>query len=113
MNQAAIPILTAAFVSCIMLLAMRWAPWSQSIKNNRMVQYVLGVLGLLLPFSYLLVMWKEWMILTAIWSITIAGGAVILAARELDVRIARDERLEAAEREASELRPEGKRGTKI
>jgi hypothetical protein len=101
--QTAIQIAVAAVVSALALLVEHYAPGKTS---NVVINYVLGVLALILPLSGLMVVWAMWTVLIAIWVIVAVGGVAVMTAYWIDSYQALLVRAENAEREAEMLRPE-------
>lgn len=92
-----------ALVSALMLWVEHYAP----VKAKHLtVNYILGVLALVIPYSGLLACWGLWQALAAIWSVVVAGGVAVLAAYALDHYLMLHGRVKAAEMEAQLLRPE-------
>jgi hypothetical protein len=106
MTPAWLEILTACIVTCILLMAVHWAPWGATVKDSLPVQMLLRCLAFVLPASYLFCIWQEWIALAAVWAclvVSVVMGAILLS---IDKSLEMGERLDAAEREAKKLRPE-------
>lgn len=96
-------IAVTALVSALILLVEHYAP----VKAGHLtMNYALGVLALIVPFSGLLVLWGLWMVLAAIWIVVATGGAAVLAAYGFDHYLVLRKRVNAAEMESQLLRPE-------
>lgn len=76
----------ACLIAALLLFVEHWFPWHLVIGRElpRPAAYVLGVLALMLPFSGLLVYWRSWQALIAVWAVVASGGAAVLGAYALD-----------------------------
>jgi len=101
-------ILIAALVTTLILLVEHYFPWPAILGRElrRVEAYVCGVLAIHLPLSVLLLLWSLWNALAALWTLTVAGGAVVLASHILDHYLDIRIRARIAEREALSLRPD-------
>lgn len=99
-----IAILTAAFVGSVIIMALHWAPWSVKAREKHINSTVMGAIAILIPFSYLLIMWQSWIILATIWIITCASGATILICKAIDSHIEMTSRVETSERAEKKLK---------
>lgn len=83
---------------------LHWFPWKRCLRGRdlpRPAAYVLGVLGLMTPFSIWLFEQGEIYILNMLWLVILAGGMSVLAAYGLDHYFELELRdIEAHEREA-------------
>lgn len=96
-------IAVTALVSALMLWVEHYAP----VKARHLtVNYILGVLALMLPFSGLLIAWQQWLVLSAVWVVVVSGGVAVMAAYGIDQYLALHGRMKAAEMESQLLRPE-------
>jgi 4-hydroxybenzoate polyprenyltransferase len=102
--QPALEIVIAALVSSLLLLVEHYAPGGQ--RTNVVGNYILGVLALILPLSGLMIMWRLWPVVIAIWAIVAAGGLTVMGAYAIDSYRAMVQRVKAAEIENKLLRPE-------
>jgi cobalamin biosynthesis protein CobD/CbiB len=98
-----VQIAVTALVSALILLVEHYAPVK---APHPIVNYVLGILALVIPFSGLLAFWQLWGALAAIWSVVLTGGLAVMAAYGIDHYLALHGRVKAAELEAQLLRPE-------
>jgi hypothetical protein len=105
-SSQVIQISVAALFSGVLMLMIHWSPWTKVIGDRLLVRYVMGVLSIVLPFSGLLILWKSWLVLLAIWAIIFIGGSCTVIAYGVDSWLSKSDRLTAAEREAKKLRPE-------
>lgn len=110
MTPVWLEILTACVVASVLEMAIHWAPWPATVKKSLQVQFMLRCLAFLLPASYLLATWHNWVALAAVWSCLVVCVIVIAALISLDRSIERAERLDIAEKEAKKLRPEVQHG---
>lgn len=82
---------------------MHYLPWRQLLKGRdlpRPAAYILGVLGLMVPFTVWLIRNDLFGVAISLWRVIVAGGLVVMALYGLDhyIHLAwRD--LEATERE--------------
>lgn len=83
---------------------LHYFPWKRLLRGRdlpRPAAYVLGVLGLMLPFTAWLSEHGQFEIMKILWQVILAGGLSVLAAYGLDRYIELELRsIEAAEREA-------------
>ena len=79
-------ILITALTAGSLLLAEHYAPWRLVLRRKlpRIVAYILGVLALVVPLTVLYALWAAWQAVLALWVVTLAGGAVVLACYALD-----------------------------
>lgn len=96
----------AVLVSILTLWVQHWGPWQMIAKKkfSQTTNYVMGVLALQIPLSALLVIWRQWEVLVAVWAITIFGGLGVMGAYTLDNWIETRERAEISEQEGRLLR---------
>jgi len=82
MTEAFVTATTVAFIE----LTLHWFPWQLLMRRKlpRLAAYVLGVLGMMLPFTILLLYWKEIHTLIALWIILGAGGLAVMGAWAID-----------------------------
>ena len=89
-------------VVALSLLLEHWAPW-QKIFQRRfhvVVNYMLGVLALIVPLTVLYWTWGSLREIVALWSVVVAGGLTVMLAYAVDDWAeARLARREAEERE--------------
>lgn len=82
---------------------LHYFPWRLILKGRdlpRLIAYMLGVLGLVGPFTAWLLEQGEWAITQALWMVVIFGGASVLALYGLDHVIGMEWKVkEGAERE--------------
>lgn len=80
------PIFTAALIAALMQAVLHLFPWQMIFPHGlpRLLAYILGVLGFLLPVSGLFVFWQEWASLAALWAAVIASGLAVLKLYGLD-----------------------------
>lgn len=110
MNMLIAAILPVLLLSVLHLLRLLWWPqmWTW-------LRYVLGVLGLILPLTWLLIEWQSWQELLALWVMVVSGGIAVLlafgieeivAARRRDQQtVEREKALLESVREQDEQRP--------
>lgn len=103
-----IRIAIAALVAALILLVEHYLPLTTWFGRqlHATTNYILGMLGILLPLTGLLIIWQLWMAIAAVWIITIVGGLVVIGAYALDAWQAMRRRIQTAELEAQLLRPE-------
>lgn len=102
-----IQIAIAALLSVLILLVEHYLPLQAWFgKLHATTNYILGMLGILLPLTGLLILWHAWMAIAAVWAITIAGGLAVIGAYLLDAWQAMRQRVRMAELESQLLRPE-------
>jgi hypothetical protein len=79
-------ILAATLITALLLLVEHWFPWRQLVKREMdlLARYVIGTLGLLVPFAILLASWQQWQALIALASIVVAGGLSVMGAYAVD-----------------------------
>ena len=66
---------------------MHYFPWRLVLRGRelpRLVAYVLGVLGLMVPFTIWLIELGEWDIIQALWLVLVSGGSSVLILYALD-----------------------------
>jgi hypothetical protein len=75
------PIITATIVAFVEL-TLHWFPWDLMLRRKlpRLAAYVLGVLGMMLPFTVLLIYWRESQVLIALWLVIGSGGLAVTGA---------------------------------
>lgn|SRR5574341_829093 len=95
-------LILAAILTGLIELMLHWLPWRLLLQRDlpRTIAYVLGVLGLLGPLSWLFYTWEYLQALEALWVVVITGGLAVHFGYGVDllgVELAR--RKEAEERE--------------
>lgn len=100
-------LLTVASVMGL-LVAMHYFPWRMihGKSLHPIWNYILGVLAINLPFSALLAMWEEWLILLVIWLCVVFGGGAVMLSYALDSWLLHRARAQIAERETRILKSE-------
>lgn len=80
--QITITVLLAGLIQ----LVLHWFPWQMVFPNGlpRVLAYAFGMLGILLPFSGLLMLWQEWTVLVALWAVVVACGLAVVKAYGVD-----------------------------
>lgn len=66
---------------------LHYCPWRLILggKNlHRVVAYMLGVLGLMVPFTAWLIENGEWVIVRTLWLVIVSGGLSVMVAYGLD-----------------------------
>lgn len=97
----------ASLVSALILLVEHYLPlraWFGRLHAT--TNYILGMLGILLPLTGLFIAWHQWMAIVALWAVTVAGGLAVISAYLLDTWQAMQQRVHLAELETQLLRPE-------
>lgn len=100
-----IPLLITVTAVMLTLLAQHYFPWQMLFHRPlpRLLAYVLGMLGVILPLSGLFCYWTfqppGWIYaqLAALWAAAVSGGVTVIGAYALDallVRLARAHELE-------------------
>ncbi len=97
-------ILVAALAAAILLLMEHY--WLMHKRLGAPARYVLGVLALNLPLTGLWLVEGQWGALAAVWAVTGAGGAAVLASYAIDHWHQVQARLQISEGEAVMLRKE-------
>lgn len=101
-------VFVTALIAALVILVQHYFPWRLVLKRDlpRQAAYVLGVLAILVPFSYLLLLWiKEWSdpvgyplpagalldagevlrrVIIGLWTVVLASGIATLGAYLLD-----------------------------
>lgn len=97
----------ATLITALILIVEHYWPWHAMLKRdlNKTLAYILGTLAIEIPFSILLVIWGEWLVLSALWWITGVGGAVVITVNLLDRLYERDTAADISSNEAQNLRP--------
>lgn len=105
-------IVVTALVTVLILLVEHWGPWSKLVQArvHLVVNYISGVLAIILPLTALLAIWQQGMAIAALWIITVAGGLAVIIAYVVDGWIATRNRADVAEHDAEILRPEAGNG---
>jgi hypothetical protein len=104
-----ISVISTTIVVVLLLAVEHLLPWQAMFKSrlHPLINYVMGMLAINVPFSIFLGMWDQWVSLAVLWLITVCGGIAVglLYALDwwLDIRV----RLEALVRENRILRPDG------
>ncbi len=112
----------AAILVGMIELILHWLPWRLFFSRDlpRLAAYVLDVLGLLAPLSWLLERWGHIQALQALWVVAITGGLAALIGSGVDaIGVGLARRREAEELEAQKIartiidyvHPEGSDGT--
>ncbi|HLA99547.1 MAG TPA: hypothetical protein VJL34_13930 [Anaerolineales bacterium] len=98
-------ILLTTLISSLLLVVEHYWPWKAIIKKpiDKIFAYILGVLAIHIPLTWLLLIWGFFPAVYALWSITVVGGAVVAGINLLDNHLETRSRMEISEREA-ELR---------
>jgi hypothetical protein len=82
---------------------LHYFPWRKILKGRelpRVAAYVLGVLGLMIPFTVWLVEQRDYEMIKTLWLIIVSGGGSVLALYGLDHVIELEWKVkETAERE--------------
>jgi len=75
-----------AFVAGLLLLVEHWLPWRMIFKRDmpRVLAYILGVLAMALPLTALLVRWREYDALAALWAVIVFSGLSVMGAYLVD-----------------------------
>ena len=80
-------VLTSLF-SILVMWVEHWFPWQMILRRKlpRLAAYMMGVLGILAPLTYLYCLWvdappvNQWFYLVALWAVVLSSGlAVVLA----------------------------------
>ena len=83
MNELVL-ILLAAIVEGL----LHYIPWRKFLKGNelpRLAAYIFGVLGLMVPFTYwLMVEQGELFVAVTLWKVIVGGGMTVIALYGLD-----------------------------
>jgi len=76
----------AALIAGLIQLIEHWFPWRMFLGRDlpRLAAYILGVLGFLVPLTWLFVIYQEWVGLIAIWAVVVASGAAVAWAYGVD-----------------------------
>jgi uncharacterized membrane protein len=97
-----------AIVSVLIQVCLHWFPWRPALGKElpRVSAYILGVAGMMIPFSVLLVVWNEWMTLIGLWVVILASGLAVVLVYAIDSLLAARNRAAIAEKEGEVLRAE-------
>jgi len=80
--------ITALIVLVVFIEAfLHYFPWRLILAGKelpRVLAYMLGVLGLMVPFSAWLFENGEWIIVRTLWLVIVSGGLSVMAAYGLD-----------------------------
>lgn len=71
-------ILIASVIAALLLSVFHLARLMWWLKMWQWLRYVLGVLGIALPLSWLFYEWQSWRELLALWVLIVVGGGVML-----------------------------------
>ena len=66
---------------------LHYFPWRLILRGRelpRLVAYIMGVLGLMGPFTAWLIQEGEWIIVSNLWAVILAGGISVLTLYGLD-----------------------------
>ncbi len=100
-------IVITVLLSALLQLLLHWFPWQMIFRNGlpRLLAYSFGMLGILLPFSGLMILWQEWSALVALWAVVVASGLAVIKAYGLDWMLNRVRlSFESQEREDADAR---------
>lgn len=82
---------------------LHYFPWAKLLKGRELphlMAYVLGVMGLMVPFTVWLIEQNESVIVTVLWKVIAGGGITVIVLYGLDRYIELEWRdMEASERE--------------
>jgi hypothetical protein len=91
-----------AMTTAMILLAQHY--WLRGKRLHPTINYVLGLLAIYLPLTALFLVWQHYLVVAALWAVTVVGGAVVVASYLVDGWLAVSARLRAAEGEGLRLR---------
>lgn len=79
-------IVVTVLLAVLCELALHWFPWRMVFVNGlpRVLAYTSGMLGIVLPFSGLLVLWGELLVLAVLWLVVVSCGVAVTGAYGLD-----------------------------
>ncbi len=86
-------IISSAVISGLIQMVLHWFPWRMIMGHGipRILAYILGVLGIVLPLSALFIQWQqvgvvpdEWQHLLALWACVLSSGLAVIAAYGFD-----------------------------
>jgi Na+/phosphate symporter len=81
--------LVAMLISGTFMVVLHYIPWQQ-LGNladkypHVIVRYISGVLAFLLPFTVLLIVWQEYIILATIWALIVFSGSMVMVLHLVD-----------------------------
>lgn len=103
-----IDLLDAVLMAVLLLLVEHWGPWQDLTQKrfHNLVNYILGVLALIIPLSILMMRWGLWSAIGAIWAVVIGGGLAVMGAYWVDGWIATRRALKAAQTDSAILHAE-------
>lgn len=82
---------------------LHYIPWMKLLRGKelpRLAAYVLGMLGMMLPFTVWLIQNSETHVVLALWKVIVSGGLIVFALYGLDHYLELTWRdMEASERE--------------
>jgi hypothetical protein len=95
-----------ALVSALIQISLHWFPWRAALGRElpRVSAYILGVAGMMIPFSVLLAAWAEWMALIGLWVVILSSGLAVVIVYAIDSLLAARARAAVAEKEGEVLR---------
>jgi len=84
-----IALVIAAIVTAVQLGVEHVVPW-EKLFGRRVGPpwtYIAGVASLGLPFSVLMILWRDWWSLAAFWTITAFGGGSVFLGYDIRIRL--------------------------
>jgi hypothetical protein len=78
--------------------------WLRGRRMHPTINYVLGMLAIYLPLTGLFLLWQSYLVVAALWAVTVFGGAVVVASYLVDGWMSVSARLRASEGEGMRLR---------
>src|SRR5689334_5648918 len=81
-----IQIFITALIAALLQWVLHWFPWRMLLRRDlpRLLAYILGMLGIILPVSGLFIYQQAWNSLIALWAVVIASGVATVKAYGLD-----------------------------
>lgn len=84
-----IALIVAAIIAAVQLGIEHIIPWEKLFKRQvgPPFSYAAGVASLGLPFSVLMVLWRDWWPLAAFWTVAVCGGFSVFLGYDIRMRL--------------------------
>jgi len=80
----------AAIVTAVQLAVEHVIPWHKLFRKRQIGppwSYIAGVASLGLPFSVLMILWRDWWPLVAFWTVAAFGGGSVFLGYDIRMRL--------------------------
>lgn len=80
----------AAIVTAVQLAVEHVIPWHKLFRKRQIGppwSYIAGVASLGLPFSILMILWRDWWPLAAFWTVAAFGGGSVFLGYDIRMRL--------------------------